>query len=268
MTSIQPGSTLPPNSNRNPVATAQQQISSGKRINSAADDAAGLAITSRISSDISGKQQAQRNAINAQSLIQSEDGALQSISNGLQRLQQLAIQQGNGILNDSDRQAINGEAQQITDQIRQITEQSQFNGRPLFPSVSDAEPQTFQVGEDSGDTLSIDANTLADNLNQTLSALDFSQPVQEESLNTLATLQTSVVDRRTELGAVSNRLDAGVANLGEQQENSQAARSRIEDADLAKAVSEMIKGQIQQQAQISARLQANASAENVLQLLS
>ncbi|MFC3680530.1 flagellin [Bacterioplanoides pacificum] len=77
-----------------------------------------------------------------------------------------------------------------------------------------------------------------------------------------------MVDRRTELGAVSNRLDARVANLGKQQENNQAARSRIEDADLAKAVSEMIKGQIQQQAQISTRLQANASAESVLQLLS
>lgn len=265
------------NSN-NTAPQSQQQIASGRRINSAADDAAGLAIATRLSSQINGNQQAQQNAINAQSLIQTEDGALQGISAGLERLQEIAVQQGNGILNDSDRQALTSEAQQITDQIRQTTEQSQFNGRAVFQSdnlqssslqnTRETADFEFQVGEDAGDSLSLSANTLADGLNQALSEIDFSSADSADALDTLSGLQQQISERQTELGAVSNRLDASINNLTQSNENSQAARSRIEDADLATSVSELIRGQIQQQAQIATQLQANAGAENVLRLLS
>lgn len=265
------------NSN-NTAPQSQQQIASGRRINSAADDAAGLAIATRLSSQINGNQQAQQNAINAQSLIQTEDGALQGISAGLERLQEIAVQQGNGILSDSDRQALTSEAQQITDQIRQTTEQSQFNGRAVFQSdnLQNSSLQNtretagfeFQVGEDAGDSLSLSANTLADGLNQALSEIDFSSADSADTLDTLSGLQQQISGRQTELGAVSNRLDASINNLTQSNENSQAARSRIEDADLATSVSELIRGQIQQQAQIATQLQANAGAENVLRLLS
>jgi len=248
------------------VNKSMQQISTGKRINSAADDAAGLAVATRFSSQISGNQQAQRNVINAQSLIQTEDGALQGVTSGLQRLQELAIQQGNGILNDSDRETLNKEADQIKTQIQQITEQSQFNGKPLFQEQQNAAPFQFQTGENTTDITELSANTLAEELNSTLSELDFASG--EDLLNGITALQNTVDERRTELGAISNRLDSVSETLAKKEENTQAARSRIEDADLAKSVSEMIKGQIQQQAQISAQLQANASAENVLQLLS
>lgn len=257
--------------NRNNSAQpSQQQIASGRRINSAADDAAGLAIATRLSSQINGNQQAQQNAVNAQSFIQTESGALEGINAGIQRLQELAVQQGNGILNDSDRRALASEAQQITEQIRQTTEQSQFNGQDIFQSGSgeQADVFEFQVGENAGDILSLSPNTLADELNQTLSGLDFASDESSGLLNDLVGLQGQITERQTELGAVSNRLDSTLNNLTQSNENSQAARSRIEDADLATSVSELIKGQIQQQAKIATQLQANASAENVLRLLS
>ena len=252
----------------NSVQPSQQQIASGRRINSAADDAAGLAIATRLSSQINGNQQAQQNAVNAQSFIQTESGALEGINAGIQRLQELAVQQGNGILNDSDRRALASEAQQITEQIRQTTEHSQFNGQNVFQAESDATAFEFQVGEDAGDNLSLSPNTLADALNQTLSGLNFANGESSGLLNDLARLQGQITERQTELGAVNNRLDSTLSNLTQSNENSQAARSRIEDADLATSVSELIKGQIQQQAQIATQLQANASAENVLRLLS
>ena len=266
MTSISGNNSLSRNTLQNDLNNSFRQTSSGKRINSAADDAAGSAIANRLTSQVNGNQQAQKNIINAQSLIQTEDGALQGISTGLQRLQELAVQQGNGILNDSDRQALNNEAQQIKENIQQITKQSQFNGQALFQQQPDNSAFEFQTGENTGDTTRLSANILADELNDTLANLDFA--TGEDLLEKIEGLQTTIGDRRTELGAVSNRLDSSLETLTAKEENSQAARSRIEDADLAKSVSEMIKGQIQQQAQISAQLQANASAENVLQLLS
>lgn len=244
------------------------QVSSGKRINSAADDAAGLAIATRFSSQISGTQQAQRNGLDAKSLIETEDGALEQISNGVQRLQELAIQQGNGILNDSDRAALNKEASQINDQIKQVIEQSSFNGKDLFQQNNDAQDLNFQLGDKAGDIVNLASNTTATPIQQGLDQLDFSSADATNNLAALDSIQQQVTERRSELGAVSNRIDSTVDQLANKEEQTQAARSRVEDADIAELVSQMVIERVKQQAQLAVQSQANASAEDTLRLLS
>ena len=218
------------------------QASSGKRINNAADDAAGLAIATRFSSQVSGAQQAQRNGLDAKSLIETEDGALEQISNGIQRLQELAIQQGNGILNDSDRAALSKEASQISDQINQVIEQSSFNGKDLFQKNGDTKDLNFQLGDKAGDVVSVAANTTATPIQQGLDQLNFSSSNSGNNLNTLESIQQQVTERRSELGAVSNRI--------------------------AELVSQMVIERVKQQTQLAIQSQANASAEDTLRLLS
>jgi flagellin len=244
------------------------QVSSGKSINSAADDPAGLAIATRFSSQISESQQAQRNALDAQSLIQTEDGALAQISNGIQRLQELAVQQGNAILNDSDRVALGKEASQISDQIKQVIEQSSFNGKDLFQEDGAAKDFNFQLGDKAGDVVSLAANTTEAPIQQGLDQLDFSSPSSASNLTALDSIQQQVTERRSDLGAVSNRIDSSIEQLADKKEQTQSARSRVEDADIAKLISEMVIERVKQQGQLAVQSQANASAEDTLRLLS
>lgn len=245
-----------------------RQAASGKRINSAADDPAGSAIASRFDAQVSGLQQAQRNGLDAKSLIETEDGALASITAGIQRLQELSIQQGNGILNDSDRAALNKEASQISAQLQQTIEQSSFNGKDLFQQPSSAQDFNFQLGEDAGEIVSLPANTTAQPILEGLAELDFSSADAANNLSALSDIQQVVTERRTELGAVSNRIDQSISQLANEEENSQAALSRVQNADFAKLVSEMVVEKIKQQSQFAVQAQANASAENTLRLLS
>lgn len=244
------------------------QISSGKRINGAADDAAGLSITTRLSSQVSGAQQAQRNGLDAKSLIETEDSALAQISSGLQRLQELSIQQGNGILNDSDRASLNKEASQITDNINQIVEQSSFNGKSLFQQSDNNSNLSFQLGDKSGDVVSLTANVTADPIKEGLNQLDFSSEDSANNLATLENVQQQVTDRRSELGAVSNRIDSSIDQQAHEEIQTETARSRVEDADVAELVSQLIVEGVKQQAQLAVQSQANASAEDTLRLLS
>jgi flagellin len=266
MTSINTSSSFIDNSSR--LNQSFEQISSGKRINSAADDAAGLAIATRFSSQVSGVQQAQRNGLDAKSLIETEDGALEQISNGIQRLQELSIQQGNGILNDSDRAALNKEASQITDQINQVIEQSSFNGKSLFQSSDNSSSLNFQLGDKAGDIVTLTANVTADPIQDGLDQLDFSNENSADNLTSLEGIQQQVTERRSELGAVSNRIDSSIDQLSNEEIQTQSARSRVEDADIAKLVSQMTIDLVKQQAQLAVQSQANASAEDTLRLLS
>jgi flagellin len=256
----------------NKLNQTYNQISTGKRINSAADDAAGLSTSTRFSSQISATQQAQRNGLDAKSLIETEDGALAQISSGIERLQELAVQQGNGILNDSDRASLAKEASQITAQINQVIEQSSFNGKSLFQSEANAQSTNFQLGDKSGDVVSLTANVTADPIKEGLEQLDFSSSESGDNLansfTNLDTIQQVVTDRRSELGATSNRIDSSIEQLANKEEQTTAARSRVEDADVAKLVSEMVVEQVKQQAQLAVQSQANASAEDTLRLLS
>ena len=266
MTSINTSSSFIDNSSR--LNQSFEQISSGKRINSAADDAAGLAIATRFSSQVSGVQQAQRNGLDAKSLIETEDGALEQISNGIQRLQELSVQQGNGILNDSDRAALNKEASQITDQINQVIEQSSFNGKSLFQSSDNSSSLNFQLGDKAGDIVTLTANVTADPIQDGLDQLDFSNENSADNLTSLEGIQQQVTERRSELGAVSNRIDSSIDQLSNEEIQTQSARSRVEDADIAKLVSQMTIDLVKQQAQLAVQSQANASAEDTLRLLS
>lgn len=252
----------------NKLTQTFEQISSGKRINSAADDPSGLAIAVRFSSQVSGVQQAQRNGLDAKSLIETEDGALAQISSGVQRLQELAVQQGNGILNASDRDALAKEASQISDQINQVIEQSSFNGKNLFQENSSSQDLNFQLGDKAGDVVSLVANTTAQPIQQGLDQLDFSNADSANNLTALENIQQQVTERRSELGAVSNRIDSSIDQLSNEEIQTQSARSRVEDADIAKLVSELVIDSVKQQAQLAIQSQANASAEDTLRLLS
>lgn len=252
----------------NNINQTSSQISSGKRINSASDDAAGLAITTRLTSQVSGTQQAQRNALDAQSLIETEDGALEQISNGILRLQELSVQQGNGILNDSDRAALNKEASQITQQINQVIEQSSFNSKNLFQDSNNNSNLNFQLGDKPGDLVTLTANITADPIKEGLAQLDFPNENPENNLIALENIQQQVTDRRSELGAVNNRIDSSIDQLANEEIQTQSARSRIEDGDIAKLVSELVIDSVQQKAQLAIQSQANVSAEDTLRLLS
>lgn len=266
MTSINTSSSYIDTGNR--LNQTYSQVSSGKRINSAEDDPAGLAIATRFSSQISGSQQAQRNGLDAKSLIETEDGALSQISSGLDRLQELAVQQGNGILNDTDRAALAKEASQISEQINQVLEQSSFNDKKLFQASDDAQGLNFQIGDKAGDIVSLTANVTADPIKEALGQLDFSNPDSADNLSNLDALQQQVTDRRTELGATNNRIDSSITQLANEEEQTSAARSRVEDADIAELVSQMVIEQVKQQVQTAVQSQANASAEDTLRLLS
>lgn len=266
MTSINTSSSYVDTGNK--LHQTYNQVSSGKRINNAADDAAGLAIATRFSSQISGTQQAQRNGLDAKSLIETEDGALAQISEGIERLKELAVQQGNGILNDSDRAALAKEADQITEQINQVVEQSSFNGKDLFQQDGSAQSLNFQLGDKAGDVVSLTANVTADPIKEGLEQLDFSTQDAGDNLTNLDAIQQVVTERHSELGAASNRVDSTVEQLSNEEVQTQSARSRVEDADIAKLVSEMVVEQVKQQAQLAVQSQSNASAEDTLRLLS
>jgi flagellin len=243
------------------------QLSSGKRINSAADDPAGLSIATRFSSKVSGTQQAQRNGLDAKSLIETEDGALAQISSGIQRLQELSVQQGNGILNESDRAALNKEASQITEQINQVIEQSSFNDKSLFQASDNNRDLNFQLGDKSGDVVALTANITADPIKEGLDQLDFSNEDASNNLAALENVQQQVTERRSELGAVSNRIDNSIDQLSNEEIQTESARSRIEDTDVAELVSQLVIDRVKQQAQLAVQSQANASAEDTLRLL-
>ena len=266
MTSINTSSSYIDTGNK--LSQTYSQVSSGKRINSAADDPAGLAIATRFTSQISGSQQAQRNGLDAKSLIETEDGALSQISSGIERLQELAVQQGNGILNDTDRAALAKEASQISEQINQVLEQSSFNDKKLFQASDYAQGLNFQLGDKAGDIVSLTANVTADPIKEALGQLDFSNPDSGDNLTNLDALQQQVTERRTELGAANNRIDSSITQLANEEEQTLAARSRVEDADIAELVSQMVIEQVKQQVQTAVQGQANASAEDTLRLLS
>ena len=252
----------------NNINQTSNQISSGKRINSSADEAAGLSIATRLSSQVSGSQQAQRNGLDAKSLIETEDAALKQISDGILRLQELSVQQGNGILNDSDRTALNKEASQISAQINQVIKQSSFNNKNLFQDSNNSSTLNFQLGDKAGDVVTLTANVTADPIKEGLDQLDFSTEDPADNLAVLEGVQQQVTERRSELGAVDNRIDSSIDQLSNEEIQTQSARSRIEDADVAKLVSELVIDNVKQKAQLAVQSQANASAEDTLRLLS
>ncbi|GAA3923057.1 flagellin [Litoribacillus peritrichatus] len=242
-----------------------QRISSGSRINSAADDAAGLLISTGFTASISGTEQAIRNSNDAISLNQTAEGAVSSVQDDLQRIRELSAQSSNGTLTDQDRQGLQAEVDQLVENISETISGSDFNGISLLNDDSDV---NFQVGPDAGDTLTLERG----NLEQQLADLG----INDINISTQAGAQSAlgVVDDALDVtsqaaanfGANQNRLSSTIDNLANTVVNESAANSRIADADLAKEISELASRLVKEEAQNSAQAQANSNFKIMLRL--
>lgn len=252
----------------NSLASARnlEKLSSGKRINRASDDAAGLAISEKMNAQILGLKMASKNSMDGVSLIQTAEGALNEVHAMLQRMRELSVQAANDTNQSEDRDAIQGEIDQLVEEIDRIGNNTEFNGIKLFSGDPDeiliqngananqtVTIELFKVekGELGIDSISVEDNTEA---NDAIIALD-------EAIATIS-------KQRAKLGAYQNRLEKTIANLDNTAENLTAARSRIQDTDMALEMSEFTKFNILQQAGTAMLAQANQQPQMMLQLLS
>ncbi|WP_417657370.1 flagellin [Pseudidiomarina aestuarii] len=247
------------------LQTSMERLSSGLRINSAKDDAAGQAIANKMTSQIRGLSQAQRNANDGISLAQTAEGALNQINDNVQRIRELTVQAQNGTNSADDVASIQAEVDERLAEIVRVVDESEFNGNALFDRATDGSADfDIQVGADDGQVITIEAATLAStDYNASLAGFD----VATGTLATLDTALASVDGARSNLGAVQNRLESAIDNISTTVANLSAARSRIEDADYAVEVSNMTRSQILQQAGTSVLAQANQVPQGVLSLL-
>jgi flagellin len=246
------------------LGQAMERLSSGKRINAAKDDAAGLAISTRMEAKVRGLNQAVRNANDGISLAQTAEGAMGEISNILLRMRELAVQSANGTAAASDRTAIDAEADALVAQIGDITSRTDFNGTVLIDA---AKTISIQTGVESGETVDIDlvAMTAA---GLGIAAVDLSTVAGAgTALNLLDTAIDTVATQRAEIGAVQNRLDATVNNLTSTATNLTESKSRIQDADFSAESTKLASAQILSQASTAMLAQANQSQQGVLNLL-
>jgi len=243
---------------------AMDRLSSGKRINSAKDDAAGLAISTRMDAKVRGLSQAIRNSNDGISLAQTAEGALQETSNILVRMRELAVQAANGTSSASDRTALQAEATQLLAQIDDIATRTDFNGTVLLDGSANLDIQT---GVDSGQIVNI---TIGDMQAAALgvAAVDISTAAgASTALGLLDTAVNTVASSRADLGAVQNRLESNVNNLTSTVTNLAEAKSRIADADYSAESTKLASSQILAQASTAMLAQANQSQQGVLNLL-
>ncbi|TDF64258.1 flagellin [Cupriavidus sp. L7L] len=247
---------------------AIQRLSSGLRINSAKDDAAGQAIANRFSANINGLTQAQRNANDGISMAQTAEGALNEVNNNLQRIRTLTVQAANGTNSASDLQSLQDEVTARLAEIDRLSQQTSFNGTNLLDGTAGAAGVVkIQVGAKDGETIDLDLSAAkADTTTLGVNALDLTALAGTE-LATIDTAIQAVDTARSGLGASQNRFESVVSNLGTTVTNLSASRSRIQDADYATEVSNMSRAQILQQAGTSVLAQANQTTQNVLSLL-
>ena len=256
---------------RNLVGTSQQlsqsmeRLSSGYRINKAADDAAGLAISEKLAAQVSGLDQAQRNAQDAVSLVQTADGAMNEVQAMLQRVRDLAVQYNNGTLSSSDQAAITNEVAQLCAEINRIAGQTSFNGIAL---LSGGGTITFQVGADDGETVSVNALKLfGSGTGYDINSAIFNFTGATVTLASIDSAIDQISTARSTFGAVQNRLQHTLNNLATYQENLSASESQIKDVDMAAEMVNFTKLQVLQQAGTSMLSQANSSQQSVLKLL-
>ncbi|WP_137681378.1 flagellin [Aurantiacibacter suaedae] len=252
----------------NTLGTAMQRLSTGKRINSAKDDAAGLAITTTMTSQVRGMSQGIRNANDGISLAQTAEGSLNEVTNMLQRVRELAIQAASGTYQQSDRDAMQSEVSALTSQIDDVITTASFNGNNLFSKVSGTD-LTFdiQTGANSGEKVTLTSNGIDGALIDS-SALDVSSTtLADTTINNVDAAMTSINSTRAGLGAGQNRLESVINNLNDNITNLSEARSRIEDADYSAETTKLAKSQILSQASTAMLAQANQAQQNVLSLL-
>jgi len=242
-------------------STAMERLSTGKRINSAKDDAAGLAIATNMTSQIRGMSQGVRNANDGISMAQTAEGALQEVTNMLQRMRELKVQYDNGTYSAADQANINSEMDALSTQIGSVLANTQFNGTALFAGA--AGTVTIQAGANATDTVTLAVGGLSANAGITTVTAN-------PDTATLANYDTAIAlvsTTRAGLGASQNQLESAVNNLNSNITNLSDARSRIEDADFAAESTALAKSQILSQASTAMLAQANQSQQNVLSLL-
>ncbi|HZV58672.1 MAG TPA: flagellin [Sphingobium sp.] len=256
---------------------AMERLSSGKRINSAKDDAAGLAIATKMTAEIRGLSAASRNANDGISLTQVAEGAMGEVSNILQRMRELAVQASSGTVEQKDREGIKAEVDQLKKQIGDIAERTTFNGINLLngsggtagAGTTTAVKISIQTGTSKGQT--VDVEIAATNLEALgLEDADFDVDTQENAQAALKTLEdaiNTVSSNRATLGGIQSRLETTVNSLSSQITNLSDARSRIEDADFSAESTALAKNQILSQASTAMLAQANQSQQGVLSLL-
>ena len=256
---------------QNGMERSLARLSSGYRINQAADDAAGLAISENLRGNIRGLKQASRNSEDGVSLVQVAEGGLNEISNMLIRLRELGVQAASDTIGETERKFLDVEYQQLKSEIQRIAEVTEFNGRDLLNGTGGI--IDIQVGVHNDpfkDRISFNssaANSTLESLALTAESLATKEQAQS-SLSTVDSAMTSVNAMRANFGAMQNRLNSTIANLGIAHENLSAANSRIRDTDVASETAELTRNSILMQAGVSVLGQANQAQQIALKLLS
>lgn len=241
------------------ISKSMEKLSSGYRINRAADDAAGLAISEKLRSQVRGLAQSQRNAQDAVSLVQTAEGSLNEVHSMLQRVRELTVQYKNGTLTTSDQQAITSEVAQLTAEVERIGSSAKFNGISLLSSTGTI---TFQVGANDAESIAVATVSLGSTTSVATLSL-----ASATALASVDAAIASVSSTRAIFGAVQNRLEYTLNNLGTYQENLVSSESRIRDVDMAAEMVNFTKLQILQQAGTAMLAQANQAPQGVLSLL-
>jgi len=266
------------------LSAAMQQLSTGRKINSAADNASGLAISARMTSQIRGLDQAVRNANDGVSMVQVAEGALEEIGSMLQRIRELAVQSGTGTTASADRSSLNTEFQTLVDEIDRIVDNTTFNGRNVLNAAAggaaNVSKVAFQVGAGTKQTISLTfGNFLQTGASGTFKSLASATLTLSAATTTLGITNASKVmvvtdlaiervsKQRATFGAITNRLEHAIDNLTNVKTNTEASRSRILDTDYAASTSELARTQIIQQAATAMLAQANQLPQTVLALL-
>ncbi len=253
------------------LATSIQRLSSGLRVNSARDDAAGLAIANRMDAQARGMNVAIRNANDGISLAQTAEGALGKVGDMLQRMRELAVQASNATNSDSDRTNLNEEFRQLASEVDRTLQSTTFNGTAVLAAGGTL---TFQIGANNTasnqldvGTVNVRGTTAITGVTNSTGAAITSATAAQTAIGTIDTALDLVNSQRATFGAMQNRFEAVISNLAVAAENQAAARSRIMDADFAKETAALTRAQILQQAGTAMLAQANAAPQNVLSLL-
>ena len=284
------------NINTEAMQKTLEKLSSGKRINRASDDAAGLAISQKMKAQINGLKQASRNSLDGISLIQTAEGALNEVHSMLQRMRELCVQGANGVYKDEDLGAVADEIKELTEQINKIATDTEFNGIPILKGdleVSGSGSQTLrlQIGADKGQFIELEMKdmnvTVTDSSGSGLNIIGsgmlisdingsgkytigsgaLTSPIFEKCITVYNNAVNEVAHMRSKLGAYQNRLEHTIKNTDNTVENLTSSMSRIEDVDMASEMSEYTKLNILQQAGTAMLAQANELPQTVLQLL-
>ena len=249
------------------LTTSMERLSSGKRINHARDDAAGMAISSKMTSQVRGMNQAVRNTNDGISMVQTADGAMEGIADKLQRMRELAVQSANGIYSTSDRAALDIEFQALDDEIGRVANSVEFNGTTLLASTKTLTIQVSYADDSTNGKIDVDLTKVT---STGLSINDDVITTQDDASTAIGAIDdalSTVNSARATLGATQNRLETTVTDLKNNVENLSASRSRIEDADFASETAQLAKSQILQQAGMAMLAQANQLPQQVLSLL-